>query len=210
MVDVATRVYNHAWKIDPIVRSVLDTDFYKLLMAQTIFRRHRDVRVTFGIQNRTTRVRLADIVDETELRQQLDHVRTLRLTRGESTWLRGNTFYGKRQMFSPEFMDWLERFRFPDYHLERRDGQYVLTFDGPWIETTMWEIPALAILNELRSRGVLTTMGQVRAPGALRPRHDKSLGEDRAPADAARTSTSPISARADATAFCGRIGACRP
>ena len=54
MTDIATRVYNHTWKIDPIVRSVLDTDFYKLLMAQTIFRRHRDVQVTFGIINRTT------------------------------------------------------------------------------------------------------------------------------------------------------------
>jgi nicotinate phosphoribosyltransferase len=160
MVDIATRVYNHTWKIDPIVRSVIDTDFYKLLMAQTIFRRHRDVAVTFGIKNRTTQVRLAEIVDEAELREHLDHVRTLRLTRGESTWLRGNTFYGKRQMFSPEFMDWLERFRFPEYQLEKRDGQYVLTFHGPWIETTMWEIPALAILNELRSRGVLKDMGK--------------------------------------------------
>jgi nicotinate phosphoribosyltransferase len=160
MVDIATRVYNHNWKIDPIVRSVLDTDFYKLLMAQTIFRRLRDVRVTFGIKNRTREVRLADIVDEGELREQLDHVRSLRLTRGESTWLRGNTFYGKRQMFSPEFIAWLEGFRFPDYHLEKRDGQYVLTFEGPWIETTMWEIPALAILNELRSRGVTKGMGK--------------------------------------------------
>jgi nicotinate phosphoribosyltransferase len=160
MVDIATRVYNHNWKIDPIVRSVLDTDFYKLLMAQTIFRRLRDVRVTFGIHNRTREVRLADIVDEGELREQLDHVRSLRLTRGESTWLRGNTFYGKRQMFSPEFIAWLEGFRFPDYHLEKRDGQYVLTFEGPWIETTMWEIPALAILNELRSRGVTKDMGK--------------------------------------------------
>jgi nicotinate phosphoribosyltransferase len=159
MVDIATRVYNHNWKIDPIVRSVLDTDFYKLLMAQTIFRRMRDVRVTFGIHNRTREVRLADIVDEGELREQLDHVRSLRLTRGESTWLRGNTFYGKRQMFSPEFIAWLEGFRFPAYHLEKRDGQYVLTFEGPWIETTMWEIPALAILNELRSRGVTKGMG---------------------------------------------------
>jgi nicotinate phosphoribosyltransferase len=160
MVDIATRVYNHTWKIDPIVRSVLDTDFYKLLMAQTIFRRHRDVAVTFGIKNRTTRVRLADIVDAGELREQLDHVRTLKLTRGESTWLRGNTFYGKRQMFSPEFIAWLETFRFPEYLLEKEDGQYVLTFHGPWIETTMWEIPALAILNELRSRGVLQQMGK--------------------------------------------------
>lgn len=160
MADIATRVYNHTWKIDPIVRSVLDTDFYKLLMAQTIFRRHRDVAVTFGIQNRTTRVHLAEIVDIGELREQLDHVRMLSLTRGESTWLRGNTFYGKRQMFSPEFMDWLESFRFPDYVLEKQDGQYVLTFHGPWIETTMWEVPALAILNELRSRSVLKGMGK--------------------------------------------------
>jgi nicotinate phosphoribosyltransferase len=160
MVDIATRVYNHTWKIDPIVRSVIDTDFYKLLMAQTIWRRHRDVAVTFGIHNRTTRVRLADIIDEGELREQLDHVRSLKLTRGESTWLRGNTFYGKRQMFSPEFMDWLESFRFPEYLLEKRDGQYVLTFHGPWIESTMWEIPALAILNELRSRGVTKEMGK--------------------------------------------------
>ena len=160
MVDLATRVYNHTWKIDPIVRSVLDTDFYKLLMAQTIYRRHRDVSVTFGIHNRSHRVRLGDIIDEGSLREQLDHVRTLRLTRGESTWLRGNTFYGKRQMFSPDFMDWLEGFRFPPYELEREDGQYVLTFHGPWIETTMWEVPALAILNELRSRGVLRSLGK--------------------------------------------------
>src|SRR3712207_4598241 len=152
MADIATRVYNHTWKIDPIVRSVIDTDFYKLLMAQTIWKRHRNVNVTFGIHNRTTRVRLADMVDVGELREQLDHCRTLSLTRGESTWLRGNTFYGKRQMFAPEFIAWLETFRFPDYHLETRDGQYVLTFHGPWVETTMWEIPALAILNELRSR----------------------------------------------------------
>jgi nicotinate phosphoribosyltransferase len=160
MVDIATRVYNHTWKIDPIVRSVLDTDFYKLLMAQTIFRRHRDVAVTFGVQNRTTRIRLGDIIDEGELREQLDHVRTLSLSRGESTWLRGNTFYGKRQMFSPEFIAWLETFRFPPYQLDRVDGQYELTFHGPWIETTMWEIPALAILNELRSRGVTKGMGK--------------------------------------------------
>src|ERR671912_157333 len=181
MVDIASRVYNHTWKIDPIVRSVLDTDFYKLLMAQTIFRRHRDVAVTFGIQNRTTRVRLAEIVDAGELREQLDHVRSLSLTRGESTWLRGNTFYGKRQMFSPEFMDWLETFRFPEYLLEKRDGQYVLTFHGPWIETTMWEIPALAILNELRSRGVTKGMGKHELPMVYAALADTDAALARAP-----------------------------
>jgi nicotinate phosphoribosyltransferase len=160
MTDIATRVYNHTWKIDPIVRSVLDTDFYKLLMAQTIFRRHRETQVAFGVINRTTSVPLARLIDPGELREQLDHIRSLRLTRGESTWLRGNTFYGKRQMFSPEFITWLEQFRFPPYHLERRGDQYELTFEGPWVETTMWEIPALAVLMELRSRAVLKSLGK--------------------------------------------------
>ena len=129
MTDIATRVYNHTWKIDPIVRSVLDTDFYKLLMAQTIFRRHKDAKVTFGILNRTRSVRLARLVDVGVLREQLDHIRTLSLSRGESTWLRGNSFYGKRPMFSPDFIQWLEGFRFPAYHLERTGDQYELTFE---------------------------------------------------------------------------------
>lgn len=160
MIDIATRVYNHSWKIDPIVRSLLDTDFYKLLMAQMIFRRRRDAKVTFSIINRSRHVRLADLIDVGELREQLDHARSLTLTRGESTWLRGNMFYGRRQMFEPEFIAWLENFRLPAYTLEEKDGQYELTFEGPWLETTFWEIPALSILTELRSRAVLKHMGR--------------------------------------------------
>ena len=160
MVDIATRVYNHKWKIDPIVRSLIDTDFYKLLMCQSVFRNHPDTRVTFSLINRTTRIPLADLIDEGELREQLDHIRTLRLSRGESTWMRGNTFYGKRQMFTPEFIDWFEGLRLPPYHLERKGDQYELTFEGAWPEVMLWEIPALATLMELRSRAVLRDMGR--------------------------------------------------
>jgi nicotinate phosphoribosyltransferase len=160
MVDIATRVYNHKWKIDPIVRSLIDTDFYKLLMCQSVFRNKPDTNVTFSLINRTKSIRLAEIVDEGELREQLDHVRSLSLSRGESTFLRGNTFYGKRQMFRSDFMEWFEGFRMPDYHLEKRDGQYELTFEGKWPEVMLWEIPALAILMELRSRAVLKSMGR--------------------------------------------------
>ncbi len=160
MVDIATRVWNHKWKIDPIVRSLIDTDFYKLLMCQSIFRNKPDTNVTFSLINRSRTIRLAELVDEGELREQLDHVRSLRLTRGESTWLRGNTFYGKRQMFRPDFMEWFEGLRLPPYHLEKRDGQYELTFEGKWPEVMLWEIPALSVLMELRSRAVLETMGR--------------------------------------------------
>lgn len=158
MVDIATRVYDHKWKIDPIVRSLIDTDFYKLLMCQSVFRNRPDTRVTFSLINRSKSIKLAELVDEKELRQQLDYARGLKLSRGESTWLRGNTFYGKRQMFRPDFMEWFEGYSLPPYHLEKRDGQYELTFEGAWHEVMLWEIPALAILMELRSRAVLGTM----------------------------------------------------
>ncbi len=142
----------------PIVRSLIDNDFYKLLMCQSVFHNKPDTQVTFSLINRTKHIRLAEIIDEGELREQLDHIRSLSLSRGESTFLRGNTFYGKRQMFRSDFMTWFENLRLPDYHLEKRDGQYELTFEGKWHEVMLWEIPALAVLMELRGRTVLDGM----------------------------------------------------
>ncbi|MCY4137386.1 MAG: nicotinate phosphoribosyltransferase [Rhodobacteraceae bacterium] len=160
MVDIATRVHNHKWKIDPIVRSLIDTDFYKLLMCQFVFRRYPETRVTYKLINRSTSLPLADLVDEGELREQLDHIRSLSLSRGESTWLRGNTFYGKRQMFSHAFLEWFEQLKLPAYSLERRGDQYELTFEGCWPEAMLWEITALSVIMELRSRAVLELLGK--------------------------------------------------
>ncbi|OIQ68109.1 nicotinate phosphoribosyltransferase [mine drainage metagenome] len=129
-------------------------------MCQSVFRNRPDTNVTFSLINRTKSIRLAELVDEGELREQLDHIRTLRLSRGESTFLRGNTFYGKRQMFRPDFMEWFEGLQLPPYHLEKRDGQFELTFEGKWPEVMLWEIPALAVLMELRSRAILKDMGR--------------------------------------------------
>ena len=129
-------------------------------MLQMIWGLYRDTRVTFSLQNRTMKVRLADEIDETELREQLDHARSLRLTKKEGIWLAGNTFYGQKQIFNPEFLAWFNDFRLPDYDLRKEDGQFVLHFEGPWAETTMWEIPALAIINEMRSRAALKNLGR--------------------------------------------------
>src|SRR5579862_7723926 len=158
--DIATRVYNHAFRIDPAIRTLLDTDFYKLLMLQMIWRMHPKRQVTFQLINRTTSVRLADIVEERELVDQLDHARGLRLAKNELIWLAGNTFYGAKQIFEPAFMEWLAGFRLPAYELTRRDGQYELRFEGLWCETTMWEIPALSIINELRARAAMRFMSR--------------------------------------------------
>ena len=158
--DIATRVYDHAFRIDPAVRTLLDTDFYKLLMLQMIWKMHPRLRATFQLINRTESIRLAEVIDEKELVDQLDHARTLRLAKNEMIWLAGNSFYGTRQIFEPAFLDYLADFRLPEYELTKRDGQYELRFAGLWAETTMWEIPALAIINELRARAAMRSMSR--------------------------------------------------
>ncbi len=157
--DIASRVYNHTWKLDPIIRSLIDTDFYKLLMLQMIWKLYPDVDATFSLINRTTSVKLAEEIDEGMLREQLDHARTVGLSKKEMIWLAGNTFYGKKQIFEPEFLNWLSTYKLPEYELSKRDGQFELSFHGRWMETTLWEIPALAIINELRSRAAMRRMG---------------------------------------------------
>ena len=160
MPDIATRVYNHGFKLDPIVRSLLDTDVYKLLMLQTIWKERADVPVTFSLINRTRSVRLAEEIDEQELRAQLDHARTLTLSKKELIWLTGNTFYGRARLFGGEFIDWLKRYRLPDYELRVEDGQYRIDFEGRWADVTLWEIPVLSIISELRSRAAMRGVGR--------------------------------------------------
>ena len=159
-VDFAARAYDHSFRIDPIVRSLLDTDFYKFLMLQMIWKLKPDVDVAFGLQNRTRSVKLAQVIDRAELVAQLDHVRTLRFERNELIWLAGNSFFGKGQIFEPAFVDFLRDFRLPPYELTEKEGQFELRFDGPWTQTTMWEVPCLAIVSELRARAAMRQMSR--------------------------------------------------
>ena len=111
-VNFAERAHNHNWRLDPIVRSLLDTDFYKLLMLQFIWKNFPAVEVTSEVVNRTRAVRLAEHVSVEMLAAQMEHVRELRFGRSELVWLAGNTFYGTRFIFEPEFLTWLERMTF--------------------------------------------------------------------------------------------------
>ena len=161
-VNFAERAHNHNWKLDPIVRSLLDTDFYKLLMLQFIWKNFPQVDVTSEVTNRTVRVRLAERVGAPALIEQMEHVRQLRFRRSELVWLAGNTFYGTRWIFEPAFLDWLEHdFRLSAYTVSEHDGQLVLRFTGLWSAVTMWEVYALAIVSELKTRAALAELSEL-------------------------------------------------
>jgi nicotinate phosphoribosyltransferase len=161
IINIARRAHDHNWELDPITRSLLDTDFYKLLMLQFIWKHFGTTRASFALQNRTTSVRLGEIIELHELREQLEATRRLRFHKSELIWLAGNTFFGRRGMFEPAFLEWLDKdFRLSDYELGIEDGQIVLRFDGMWTETTMWEIYSLAIIDELKTRAALKDLSE--------------------------------------------------
>ena len=161
IINLARRAHNHNWELDPITRSLLDTDFYKLLMLQFIWKHFPNTNATFSLTNRSVEVRLADMIDVNEVREQLEQTRKLRFHKSELIWLAGNTFYGRRGLFEHAFLEWLERdFRLSEYELTVKDGQFSLFFRGLWKETTMWEICALSIISELKTRASLKRLSE--------------------------------------------------
>ena len=160
IVNFAERAHNHNWELDPVTRSLLDTDFYKLLMLQFIWKHYPKTRVTFSVFSRSSSGPIDTFATE-ELIAQLDHARNLRFRRSELVWLAGNTFYGRRGIFEPPFLEWLERdFRLSDYELSAKNGRFHLSFDGLWTDTTMWELYSLSIINELRTRANLKRLSE--------------------------------------------------
>ncbi len=159
IVNFAERAHNHNWELDPVTRSLLDTDFYKLLMLQFIWKNYPKTRVQFTVYNRSGGP--IDTFHIEELTAQLEHARSRRFRRSEIVWLAGNTFYGRQGIFEPAFLEWLENdFRLSDYEVSVRDGRFHLSFDGMWTETTMWELYSLSIINELRTRANMKRLSE--------------------------------------------------
>jgi nicotinate phosphoribosyltransferase len=162
IINFARRAHDHNWELDPITRSLLDTDFYKLLMLQFIWKHFPKTRATFTLVNRTSAIPLGQIVNIHELREQLESTRRLRFHMSELIWLAGNTFYGKRGIFEPAFLEWLEKdFCLSDFELTVQNGQISLQFDGLWTATTLWEIYALSAIDELKTRASLKRLSEL-------------------------------------------------
>jgi nicotinate phosphoribosyltransferase len=143
----------------PIFQSLLDIDFYKFTMGQVVFKHYPNVPVKFAFTNRTKRVRLAEVIDEEDLRRELDHVRTLRLNDDELNYLRGIDAY-KPNLFCEEYLQFLKNLQLPEYRLEKADGTYKIEFPGAWAEAIYWETIALSVVNELYYRALMRRLSE--------------------------------------------------
>lgn len=155
--------YDFENKRRPIINSLLDVDFYKFTMGNLIHDLYNNVPVKFTFINRTKGIKLANHIDEDELRRELDHVQSLRFNKTELHYLRGTTEYitdRSKRTFDDSYIEFLRNLKLPPYNLKKVDDNYKLEFPGKWGEVTYWETIALSIINELYFRSFMEKLSE--------------------------------------------------
>lgn len=138
---------------EAIDSSFLDTDFYKLPMGYFVWRNpeYRNVEVTFELIIRDPKIKLAKVIPEDVLREQLDASRKVQLTSAEASFVGGMTLSDNKTPIIPgNYLAELCKMDLPGYSLETtEDSQYRLRFTGPWWKVKWWEIKGMKIVSEL-------------------------------------------------------------
>ena len=130
-----------------IISSILDTDFYKLSMAQAVLHQFPGIEVEYRFKCRTKGVNFAPYVDQ--IVNEIDAMCSkLRPTQDELSYLSTIRF------LKPDFVQFLKLFRFErDYiHIALKEtGELDIRVKGPWLHTILFEVPILAIVSEVYS-----------------------------------------------------------
>lgn len=133
----------------PIITSLLEQDFYKFTMGQLVLHQLPTVNVRVEFKLRTVGPDLSPYIGR--ISDELDHLCSLRFTDAEISYLRGIRF------LSSDFCDYLRRLWLyrDQIHVERdpsANGGIAIWAEGPWRDVIWFEIPVLAIVEELWMR----------------------------------------------------------
>ena len=135
-------------RLPQIINSLLETDMYKFSMGQTIFHQFTSYKTTWAFKCRNKDVHFTDEMVE-EIKEQVQAFCQLRFTEEELeyldniTWIKG-TYVDFLRLWQP---------RYEEFTITT-DAPCGLAIDaaGTWLNTSMYEIPVLAIVNEVYFR----------------------------------------------------------
>ena len=135
-------------KLNPIIVSLLETDMYKFSMGQAIYHQFSDYKTTWTFKCRNKDVHFTEEMVE-EIREQIKHFCTLRFTEDELDYLENVKW------MKGSYVDFLRLWqaRYADFKIttDAECGLSIETF-GTWLNTSLYEIPTLAIVNEVYFR----------------------------------------------------------
>ncbi len=132
-----------------IIQSLLDTDLYKFTMMQVVLHHFPQAQVEYRFKCRNANVDLTPYIDE--IRVEVAHLCSLRFTEGELAYLRGMRF------IKSDFVDFLALFHLNEKYVSiepapQGNGEIEIAIRGPWLHTILFEVPLLAIVNEVYFR----------------------------------------------------------
>ena len=136
-----------------IVESLLDTDLYKFSMMQVVLHQYPAAQVEYRFKCRNPGVNLVPYIEE--IRAELKALCSLRFTSDELLYLRTWRF------LKSDFVDFLDLFHLNEKYVQitpsdTHDGEIDIRICGPWLHTILFEVPLLAIVNEVYFRHVAT------------------------------------------------------
>ena len=135
-------------KLNPIINSLLETDLYKFSMGQAIYHQFPSYKTTWTFRCRNKDVKFTPEMVQ-EIRDQIETYCTLRFTEDELNYL------DNIKWFKGSYIDFLRIWqpRFEDFEITTdADCGLAIEAKGTWLNTSMYEIPTLAIVNEVYFR----------------------------------------------------------
>ena len=135
-------------RLNQVIVSLLETDMYKFSMGQAIYHQFSDYKTTWSFKCRNEDVHFTDeMVDE--IKEQIKAYCSLRFTEEELEYL------NNVKWIKGSYIDFLRLWqpRFEDFEITSdADCGLAIETKGTWLNTSMYEIPTLAIVNEVYFR----------------------------------------------------------
>lgn len=125
-----------------IIQSLLDTDLYKITMMQVVLHQFPQAQVEYRFKCRDEGVDLKPYAEE--IKAEIDNLCSLRFSEDELEYLEHLRF------IKADFVDFLRLFQLnSDYIQVSVKEELEIVIQGPWLHTIMFEVPVLAIVNQL-------------------------------------------------------------
>lgn len=126
-----------------MINSLLDTDWYKLLMGQVVFNQFPKAQVEYTLLQRTPR----DFPEHfaTLLQGQINQLSKVELTNEEHDWL------SQHKCFQQHFLEWFRGYRFNpnEIKITQTGTKLSITIKAHWYRAIYWEVPLMAMVSEL-------------------------------------------------------------
>lgn len=138
-------------KLKPIINSPIETDAYKLNMQAVVLEKFNQDRCRWAFRCRNNNVFFTPEMVQ-EISEQIDHFCSLSFSDDEREWLSKNfSWLGQSYIdFLRYWHPWRNQITInKPTHAKYNDCGLTIEACGSWLDTMMYEIPILAIVNEV-------------------------------------------------------------